>query len=1075
MSLRSRKTYQHDDVRNESAGGEQHPEGRQPLQTFDVKSLSSRASSRPSLRSVSTASSATKAYAKAKAATAALAYAEKEADIMQQKANLEAKLHLLKCQKAAAAASAEAAVYEEAESGESLPVRRIKEEPMDVNQRTSEYVHQQSETFCEQTSKWASERQETQVSDYGTTAPRAAASSNMQNAGDRQIKKEKTDIFSPSNPQSNSSGQHPSGLQSGQDFAKYLIRREIISSGLIQFDDKPENYWSWKASFLSATKDLNLSAREELDLLSKWLGVESSQQAKRIRAVHILNPEAGARMVWQRLEESYGSPEVIEDALLKKVEQFPRLSNKDNAKLRELSDILLVLECAKEDGALPGLTYLDTARGIRPIVEKLPYNIQEKWITFGSKYKEDYTVPFPPFSVFCDFVQRQARIKNDPSFAMHYVSCQSSPKFERPVKHSGKSFINVHKTDIPDEPPNSESTTPATELVEPDRQCPIHKKPHPLKKCKLFRNKPLEERKTYLRDNRICYRCCGSTQHMAKDCKVVVKCIECNSERHISALHPGPPVEATHQTTTNKNDSGEQSESSSSSVNSMCTKICGSENGSRSCSKICLVKAYPAGQREKAVKVYAVLDEQSNKSLAKTEFFEIFGVNSQMMPYTLKTCSGIQETAGRRASNFILEAIDGKLQLPLPTLIECDMVPDDRTEIPSPNIALHHAHLQPIANKLYPVDHDAPILLLLGRDILRVHKVREQINGPDNAPYAQRLDLGWVIIGDVCLATVHKPSDVNVYKANILSNGRTSLLHQCPNAINVKEDYSSMQKHRGLTPQASKENKHALPCTDTLGCSVFDRTPDDNKPASSIDDNTFLTLIESEVYHNNENRQVTQPGVGTKDLLQRLRGKLGGPLRRRDSVNAPGDGQRRQAKDCHHPLRHRQPPVAGRGLAASDQPLRQIPDGSSHHQLGTHDFLLLQKLRRSIQSGPSENRRQRPRRNPGKPATGRDQQRRRHRLPFQRLLPRSLSLLRRARALDAAAAHAAAWRASGTACSRFSICTAARSPSTASCNRGQWKKNKPKIKVDVRIVKEGTAKGFLWPVKEVVVLLSESV
>ncbi|XP_057694147.1 uncharacterized protein LOC130917078 [Corythoichthys intestinalis] len=753
MSLWSRKTYQHDDVRNESAGGEQRPEGRQPLQTFDVKSLSSRASSRPSLRSVSTASSATKAYAKAKAATAALAYAEKEADIMQQKANLEAKLHLLKCQKAAAAASAEAAVYEEAESGESMPVRRIKEEPMDVTQRTSEYVHQQCENFCEQTSKWASERQETQVSDYGATAPRAAASSNMQNAGDRQIKKEKADIFSPSNPQSNSSGQHPSGLQSGQDFAKYLIRREIISSGLIQFDDKPENYWSWKASFLSATKDLNLSAREELDLLSKWLGVESSQQAKRIRAVHILNPEAGARMVWQRLEESYGSPEVIEDALLKKVEQFPRLSNKDNAKLRDLSDILLELECAKEDGALPGLTYLDTARGTRPIVEKLPYNIQEKWITFGSKYKEDYTVPFPPFSVFCDFVQRQARIKNDPSFAMHYVSSQSSPKFERPVKHSGKSFINVHKTEIPDEPPNSESITPATELVEPDRQCPIHKKPHPLKKCKLFRNKPLEERKTYLRDNRICYRCCGSTQHMAKDCKVVVKCIECNSERHISALHPGPPAEATHQSTTNKNDSGEQSESSSSSVNSKCTEICGSDNGSRSCSKICLVKAYPAGQREKAVKVYAVLDEQSNKSLAKTEFFEIFSVNSQMMPYTLKTCSG--------------------------------------------------------------------------RDILRVHKVREQINGPDNAPYAQRLDLGWVIIGDVCLGTVHKPSD-------------------CPNAINVKEDYSSMQKHRRLTPQASKENKHALPCTDTLGCSVFDRTPDDNKPASSIDDNAFLTLIDLE-------------------------------------------------------------------------------------------------------------------------------------------------------------------------------------------------------------------------------------
>lgn len=92
----------------------------------------------------------------------------------------------------------------------------------------------------------------------------------------------------------------------------------MVSAGLLQFDDKPENYWSWKASFLSSTKDLNLSAREELDLLTKWLGAESSEQAKRIRAVHVLNPAAGAAMVWQRLEESYGTPEVIEDALLKK-------------------------------------------------------------------------------------------------------------------------------------------------------------------------------------------------------------------------------------------------------------------------------------------------------------------------------------------------------------------------------------------------------------------------------------------------------------------------------------------------------------------------------------------------------------------------------------------------------------------------------------------------------------------------------------------------------------------------------------------------------------------------------------
>ncbi|XP_033979973.1 uncharacterized protein LOC117477426 [Trematomus bernacchii] len=601
----------------------------------------------------------------------------------------------------------------------------------------------------------------------------------------------------------------------------------MVSAGLLQFDDKPENYWSWKASFISATKDLNLTAREELDLMTKWLGPDSMQQAKRIRAVHVLNPAAGVNMIWQRLEECYGAPEVIEDALLKKIEHFPKLTNKDNAKLRELGDILLELECAKDEGALPGLSYLDTARGVREIVEKLPYNLQERWTSIGSKYKEDYRVAFPPFSVFAKFVQQQAKIKNDPSFII------STP--------SNKASVTVHKTDIPEEPADTQSSPTFKKLDEPDRQCPIHKKPHPLKKCKLFREKTLEDRKAYLRDNRICYRCCGSFQHMAKDCKLTVKCFECNSDRHIAALHPGPPPLNAQSATAGKDKSGEQSESSSSSVTSKCTEVCGEGYSSRSCSKIILVKAYPAGEKEKAMKMYAVLDEQSNKSLAKTEFFNLFEVKGNSTPYTLNTCSGKSETSGRRAVNFVIESVEGKVQLPLPPLIECDMVPDERAEIPSPEIALHHLHLQPVANKIHPVDQNAPILLLLGRDILRVHKVREQINGPHNAPYAQRLDLGWVIVGEVCLGIAHKPSEVNVYKTNILHNGCTSYLSPCPNSIHVKEDFSGMTQHPSLTFPACKQNTDCTAITDNLGCSVFVRSKDDNEMRPEV--STLATKV----------------------------------------------------------------------------------------------------------------------------------------------------------------------------------------------------------------------------------------
>ncbi len=134
----------------------------------------------------------------------------------------------------------------------------------------------------------------------------------------------------------------------------------MVSSGLMKFDDCPENYWAWKSSFQDVTKDLGLTAREELDLLTKWLGPESSMQAKRIRSVHAHYPIAGVHMLWQRLEECYGSPEVIENALLRKLEEFPRISNRDGQRLRELGDMLLELESAKTGGHLPGLAILDS-------------------------------------------------------------------------------------------------------------------------------------------------------------------------------------------------------------------------------------------------------------------------------------------------------------------------------------------------------------------------------------------------------------------------------------------------------------------------------------------------------------------------------------------------------------------------------------------------------------------------------------------------------------------------------------------------------------------------------------------
>ena len=98
-------------------------------------------------------------------------------------------------------------------------------------------------------------------------------------------------------------------------------------------------------------------------------------------------------MAWQRLNKKYGSPEAIEASLFSRLENFPKIGNKDYPKLQEMADLLTEVKAAKLEGNLPGLSFLDTARGTNPIVEKLPHYLQDKWLTRGSMCKKAHVSP----------------------------------------------------------------------------------------------------------------------------------------------------------------------------------------------------------------------------------------------------------------------------------------------------------------------------------------------------------------------------------------------------------------------------------------------------------------------------------------------------------------------------------------------------------------------------------------------------------------------------------------------------------------------------------------------------------
>ncbi|KAK0143479.1 hypothetical protein N1851_018391 [Merluccius polli] len=387
------------DEETNADNGQESKSVNSSLKSYTIRLSASHSTSSSKKSSASLA--AVKARAKAEAVRARTTFIKRKTELMVEKAQLEAALTTLKQEQECAAALVEAEILESAaaELGSQTNAKAmdiaIAAIPHDSGEkRTNDYVechsrlhsiklsppllgyhtqpnqphdilraplHQDSEQNTIHTTKVGPNTASAHVDHYDSysrthsmnhPAARHYPGIHPGNFSPMKGPSPHTPPLSMQVPQSSAPGH--TGINY---FAIYMARRELVTSGMTMFDDRPDNYWGWRSTFMNVIQGLKLTSTEELDLLTRWLGPESSEQVRRVRAVNVSNPAAGLRMAWIRLDESYGSPEMVEKALLDKLERFPKITNKDPLKLRELGDLLRELESAKLEG--PGsLTWI---------------------------------------------------------------------------------------------------------------------------------------------------------------------------------------------------------------------------------------------------------------------------------------------------------------------------------------------------------------------------------------------------------------------------------------------------------------------------------------------------------------------------------------------------------------------------------------------------------------------------------------------------------------------------------------------------------------------------------------------
>ncbi|XP_014676616.1 PREDICTED: uncharacterized protein LOC106816503 [Priapulus caudatus] len=600
-------------------------------------------------------------------------------------------------------------------------------------------------------------------------------------------------------------------LPNTRQLTQYLMRKDLTISRLYVFDGTPESYRTWKATVKSVMEELDVNNSEELDLLLKWSGPSCKQQILSIKSASAGNPSLGLLRAWERLEERFGSAEMVESSIKLRVKSFPKILPNNVKVLYDFADLVSEIEALMLEPKLETLlAYYNSSSGVTPLVCKLPYFLQDKWTSSAIGFTKKHHVVYPPFTHFAAFIREQSNLRNNPSFWYSRVDETLSNRNPQKVQNTAnpqrvQNNVTVRKLD-----------TQVTTV------CPIHNTQHPLSECMVFRFKSMSERKRILLENNLCFRCCKTDKHTRRMCKEQVKCNICSSDFHPSAMHPNRSP---------SQHGGEGEGSNRPAVSNKCTKVCNGRFEGRSCSKTVLARVYPTGKPHLGQLMYVILDDQSNRTLGRPEFFDLMHVpNGTTQPYTLVSCAGGINTQGRCARGLTISSVDERFSVEVPSILECDQVPNERAEIPTPEVISHHRHLNCVP--IPALDPRCEILLLIGRDVPEVHHVHDQVIGPVGSPFAQRLNLGWVVVGNVCLGRTHKPDVVGVRKTNVLGDGRPTVFEPCVSTFMVKD----------------------RPAVMGLGSDVFWKTQFDDKPALSQEDRAFLAIMDGHFHKGSDGR-----------------------------------------------------------------------------------------------------------------------------------------------------------------------------------------------------------------------------
>ncbi|XP_063448067.1 uncharacterized protein LOC134727615 [Mytilus trossulus] len=587
------------------------------------------------------------------------------------------------------------------------------------------------------------------------------------------------------------------------------------------FFGDPLKYPAWKSSFQTLIEQRKIPTFERIHYLRKYVG-DSVREV--IENFLILSTEDAYDDAKELLEKRFGDPFIISNAFRDRLDNWPKVPSRDNIALRKFSDFLK--QCLSAMKTMGTLNALNDNRENRKLLSKLPDWVVTRWSRIVAKHKDDKR-EFPSFQMFVNFIEKEAIIANDPVTSIQSVRSETtnstSDKFKTNRFQHGKydnqrrNVLATETSRVPDKNNNSYNK---------DLTCTFCKKTgHFIDSCYQFLKKSVNERKNFAKENGLCFGCLGYG-HTSKKCQKRKKCEVC-SRFHPTSLHGDfhKPIISVNKDKPLETSTVENYKSHTGAVFMNNTKA--------SCKSSMIVPVYvshsddPDNERL----VYALLDTQSDTTFVLDETRRALGLRGTDVKLSLSTMHAENHIVdSRKIKGLVVRGFDSEVKIPLPNVFTRDIMPANRSHIPTAEMALRWSYLEHIAEKLMPVQ-DCEFGLLIGYNCPRALIPREVIPSIDNGPYGQKTDLGWGIVGIV--------DPLQIDNCDSIGFSHRTLALEVPNELSIK---SGDSEHVYFSFGSSVKEIIPSEVARMMELDFSDRNV--NKISYSYDDKRFISILD---------------------------------------------------------------------------------------------------------------------------------------------------------------------------------------------------------------------------------------